>query len=164
MKRFLVSLLISICILINTCGVFVYSEENSESPVVVRVGYSEALGLMNGASPDAVKSGYVYDVLQEISKRTGWKYEYVYGDFSSLIEMLENGEIDILPDVTKTEEREKTMLFPDMGIGEENSFIAKALDNESIDVDDISTLNNKVIGVEESIKRFFWKILLILMA
>lgn len=157
MKRFLVSLLILVCIMINSYGVFAYSSENNESPVVVRVGYSEALGLMNGASPDAVKSGYVYDVLQEISKRTGWKYEYVYGDFLSLIEMLEKGEIDILPDVTKTKERERTMLFPNVGIGEENSFIAKALDNESIDIDDISTLNNKVIGVEEGI---YQKILL----
>lgn len=155
MKKYLSFILIAIFVFLSLEGNFAYCEtENKEtSPVVVRVGYCEALGLMNGASEDAVKSGYAYDVLQEMAKYTGWHYEYVYGDFGTLLNKLENNEIDILPGVAKNDDRMDKMLFPEYRLGEENYYITKAVDNYDIDIENISTLNNKVIGVGRSVNQ-----------
>ncbi|MBQ7673511.1 MAG: transporter substrate-binding domain-containing protein [Alphaproteobacteria bacterium] len=41
----------------------------------------------------------------------GWTYEYVEGNWSNLFQMLIDGKIDLLSDVSYTEERSKQMLF-----------------------------------------------------
>lgn len=63
----------------------------------VKVGYYSEPGMMNGAKRGSAKSGYVYDYLQEISRYTGWNYEYVLGTREDLIAALFNGKIDMLP-------------------------------------------------------------------
>ena len=49
-----------------------------------------------GASPDAIKKGYSYEYYRKLSEYTGWEYEYVYGSYSDLYQMLLNGDIDLL--------------------------------------------------------------------
>lgn len=74
------------------------SEGNGKT---IRVGYpiQEALTMYDGKGN---YSGYTYDYLMEISQYTGWKYEFVdmEGNMneqaSTSIEMLKNGEIDLL--------------------------------------------------------------------
>ncbi|MDO4484671.1 MAG: hypothetical protein Q4C54_09680 [Clostridia bacterium] len=47
---------------------------------VVRLGFYQRAGFMEGAGDDRRKSGYAYEYLQRISDYTGWKYEYVYAE------------------------------------------------------------------------------------
>lgn len=42
----------------------------------------------------------------------GWQYEYVSGTFSELMDMLEAGEIDLMPNISYSAEREQKLLFP----------------------------------------------------
>jgi PAS domain S-box-containing protein len=49
--------------------------------------------------------GVLVDVMNEIAKREGWSVEYVYGTWSENIKRLEDFEIDILLDVSFSEER-----------------------------------------------------------
>lgn len=89
-----------------SCAGFAWGDE------IVKVGYWESPGMLNGAGPDQRKSGYAYDLLQVIASHAGFKYEYVYGEFSDLYDKLLDGKIDILPTVCKTEERKSKILFP----------------------------------------------------
>lgn len=41
----------------------------------------------------------------------GWQYEYVSGTFSELMDMLEAGEIDLMPNISYSAEREQKLLF-----------------------------------------------------
>ena len=41
------------------------------------------------------------------------------GNWSDLMQMLRNGEIDLLSDVSYAEERSDQMLFPDLSMGTE---------------------------------------------
>ncbi|WP_303685123.1 substrate-binding periplasmic protein, partial [Anaerovibrio lipolyticus] len=72
---------------------------------------------------NAVKSGLAYDYLQKISYYTNWDYDYVYGDWDTMLQKLFNGEIDVMAGVSKTPERLEKLLFPDYAMGLENYYI-----------------------------------------
>ena len=69
----------------------VIEEENK----TVRVGYFPYANFQEGGYGEH-KQGAGYEYLQKISYITGWKYEYVYGSFKECLDMLADGEIDIL--------------------------------------------------------------------
>ena len=48
----------------------------------IRVGYYENEVFQEGAKDGAVKNGYAYEYYRKLAEYTGWKYDYVYGDFS----------------------------------------------------------------------------------
>ena len=75
-------------------------EENK----TVRVGYFPYANFQEGGYVEH-KQGAGYEYLQKISYITGWKYEYVYGSFKECLDMLADGEIDLLGSVSYTQER-----------------------------------------------------------
>ncbi len=60
---------------------------------------------------DGKPKGFYVDILNEIAKENGWKIEYVYDDWTSLLSKLESGEIDALAAIAHTPEREKRFDF-----------------------------------------------------
>lgn len=95
------------------------------------------------------RCGVDYEYHQKISAYTGWEYEYVEGSWPDLFEMLKNGEIDVLSDVSYTPEREEFMYFADLPMGSEAYYIYVAEDNTEIKQNDLSTFNGKKIGVNK---------------
>ena len=68
-------------------------------PKNVRVGWYESA--FHRTDPFGRRSGYGYEYQQRIATYTGWKYEYVEGSWSELLEKLIAGELDLLSDVLK---------------------------------------------------------------
>lgn len=99
-------------------------------------------------------TGYSYEFQRKVAAYTGWQYEYVYGTFSELLQMLKDGEIDILSDVSYTEERSKELLYASLPMGTESYYVFVSLNNKEITSDDYSTLNGKTIGVTRSSIQF----------
>lgn len=56
----------------------------------VKVGYYFSHNFQEGTDDNSPKSGYSYEYLQKLASYTGWKYEYVYGEWSDLFEQLKN--------------------------------------------------------------------------
>ena len=75
---------------------------SGQSGEAVRVGYYENEVFQEGAAEDEVKTGYAYEYYQKLSEYTGWRYEYVYGEFGDLYQMLLDGEIDFLAGLAYT--------------------------------------------------------------
>lgn len=94
-------------------------------------------------------SGYAYDYQQDISAYTGWEYEYVEASWPELMQMLKNGEIDLLSDVSYTPERENEMLFSSYSMGTESYYLYISNADNEIDQTDYSTLEGKRIGVND---------------
>ena len=65
---------------------------------IVRVGWYESP--FNMTDPNGGRSGYAYEYQQKIAAYTGWKYEYVTTSWPKLLQMLQDGEIDLLSDVS----------------------------------------------------------------
>ena len=112
---------------------------------VVRVGSFE--DTFNYVNEKGARKGYGYELLQTLSGYTGWQFEYVTCDWSDCFEKLKNGEIDIMGDISYTEDRAEEMLFSDEPMGEEKYYLYADLSRADISASDYKTLNGKKIGV-----------------
>lgn len=119
-----------------------------ESGKTVRVGWYESA--FHHTDGFGRRSGYGYEYQQRISTYTGWNYEYVEGSWPELLEMLLAGDIDLLSDVSYTEERADKILYSALEMGSEDYHVFISPDNTEIRPDDFSTLNGKVVGVNKN--------------
>ena len=110
----------------------------------VRVGWYE--GTYNTTGPDGKKRGYSYEYQQAVAAHTGWKYEYVEGSWAELMNMLKSGEIDLMGDISYTEERSTSMLFSELPMGEDKYYLYVNPSDTDISASDLTTLNGKRIG------------------
>lgn len=114
----------------------------------VRVGYVWSTNFSEGNSDDEYKSGYAYEYLQKLTYYTGWNYEYVYGDWATMLDMLSKGEVDLMAGVSYTKERAQKMSFPDYPMGEEEYYIYVS-QNSDLASSDIEGLQGLTIGCTE---------------
>ena len=56
-------------------------------------------------------AGIFIDIIEDIAGREGWKILYLPGTWAECLERLKKGEIDLMPDVARTPEREKIYAF-----------------------------------------------------
>ena len=119
-------------------------EENK----TVRVGYFPYANFQEGGYGEH-KQGAGYEYLQKISYITGWKYEYVYGSFKECLDMLSDGEIDILGSVSYTPERAKSIDFSTYAEGTERYWIYTREDHTNLTNSDPKQMNGCRIGVAD---------------
>jgi PAS domain S-box-containing protein len=62
-------------------------------------------------SEDGRPSGIFIDIIEFIAKREGWNLKYVSGTWAEGLNRLARGEIDLMPDVAYTSDREKIYSF-----------------------------------------------------
>ena len=121
--------------------------ESKEEQKIVRVGWYE--DSYHITDKNGNRSGYGYEYEQAVAAYTGWDYEYVEGDWTELIEMLERGEIDLMSALSYTDERAETMLFSDAPMGEEKYYLYADLTNTNISASDLETLQGQPIAMME---------------
>lgn len=125
---------------------FAYAQSGDNK--VVRVGWYESA--FHSTDQFGRRSGYGYEYQQRIATYTGWTYEYVEGSWSELYEKLAAGEIDLLSDVSYTDERAKQILYSAEAMGSEGYHVFISPDNDEIKPDDFSTFNGKRLGVNKN--------------
>ena len=114
----------------------------------VRVGYFSYANFQEGGYGEH-KQGAGYEYLQKISYITGWKYEYVYASFKECLDMLEDGEIDILGNVSYTQERAESIDFSAYAEGTDRYWIYTREDHTNLTDGDPKQMNGCLIGVED---------------
>ena len=119
-------------------------EENK----TVRVGYFPYANFQEGGYGEH-KQGAGYEYLQKISYITGWKYEYVYGSFKECLDMLADGEIDILGSVSYTPERAESIDFSTYAEGTERYWIYTREDHMDLTTGDPKQMNGCRIGAAD---------------
>lgn len=135
-----------LCLLLLLPALFPVKAAAETAPAkVVRVGSFE--DTFNYVNEKGIRKGYGYELLQTLSGYTGWQLEYVTCDWSDCFEKLKNGEIDIMGDISYTEDRAEEMLFSDEPMGEEKYYLYADLSRADISASDFKTLNGKKIGV-----------------
>lgn len=113
---------------------------------VLRVAFPEAQGL-NEVYEDGTYGGAVYDWLMEISKYTGWSYEFVTGDSSTLMEEMIAGKYDLMGGMYLRSSLQDSLNYPKFTMGSNYSLLIYRRDDTSIKGFDNTTLNGKRIGV-----------------
>ena len=142
--------MVLLCVVLAMTFAATLSEQGSaqEENKVVRVGWYESA--FHTTDRFGRRSGYGYEYQQRVATYTGWTYEYVEGSWSELFEMLVAGEIDLLSDVSFTEERAQKILYSAEGMGTEDYHAFIAPSNTEIRPDDFSTFNGKRVGVNQN--------------
>ena len=115
------------------------------APKVVRVGWYETP--FNYKDTFGRRTGYAYEYQRKIAAYTGWKYEYVEGTWPELLQMMIDGRIDLMSDVSWTEERTEYMLYSSIPMGTELYYLYVNPENTEISIQDYATLNGKKVGV-----------------
>lgn len=146
MKK-LISILLLVVLLL-TAAAPLAAKVSASQRKVVRVGWYESA--YHRTDQYGRRSGYGYEYQQRIATFTGWIYEYVEGSWSELFEMLVAGEIDLLSDVSYTEERAGKILYSAEEMGSEDYHAFISPNNTEINPDDFSTFNGKKVGVNKN--------------
>lgn len=120
-------------------------EAQTKQQKIIRVGSFE--DTFNYIDQNGVRRGYGYELMQALAGYTGWKFEYVKCDWSDCFDKLKNGEIDVMGDISYTDERAQKMLFSDEPMGEERYILYADLSNIDIGTSDFKFMDGKRVGV-----------------
>ena len=96
---------------------------------------------------NGIRRGFGYELMQALAGYTGWKFEYVKCDWSNCFDKLENGEIDVMGDISYTDERAQRMLFSEEPMGEEKYILYADLSHTDIETSDFKSMDGKRVGV-----------------
>ena len=108
-KRILCRIAVLICFFL-VIAVFTPKVLNAqEKDRTVRVGWYESP--FNSIDESGRRSGYAYEYQMKISAYSGWEYDYVKGSWTDLMDMLVDGDLDLMSDVSYTEERAEKVDF-----------------------------------------------------
>ena len=116
-------LLFAVLLIVSSLPVAAFADDDTPEKEV-RVGFFYMENFMEGGSDGSAQSGFTYELLCEIAAYDHWDIEYVYGDFSDLYKQLEQGNIDILPNIIDTEERRQHVLFHDLPLNTEHYYVS----------------------------------------
>ena len=120
-------------------------QEKVAEQKVIRIGSFE--DTFNYIDENGVRRGFGYELMQALAGYTGWKFEYVKCDWSNCFDKLENGEIDVMGDISYTDERAQRMLFSEEPMGEEKYILYADLSHTDIETSDFKSMDGKRVGV-----------------
>lgn len=115
----------------------------SSSPV--RIAFYENENFQIGAEEGEIKAGYAYEYYRKIASLTGWKFEYIYGDWNFCYNALLEGEADLLAGLAFSKERAKFLNYPELPMGHEKYVVYKKKGSELIS-ENKKSLAGKTIG------------------
>lgn len=133
-----------------------FAADSDQQVKTVRVGRLVNNEGFQDGTPGERLSGWGYEYLQTLSYYTpGWRYEYVSGTFTELMDMLETGEIDLMPNISYSEERAQKLLFSSNPEGTERYYIYARPDRDDLAKGDPQALQGLTIGYNPSVMQTF---------
>lgn len=117
---------------------------DGETPV--RVGYIDYDAFIQ---PDAEGNitGYGAEYLAQVSRYTGWRYEYFFDSWENCLEKLRAGEIDLLCTAQYTPERAAVYDYAKYPLGVEYGILYVGLNNESVYYNDYGAFDGMRVGL-----------------
>lgn len=133
-----------------------FAADSDQQVKTVRVGWLVNNEGFQDGTPGERLSGWGYEYLQTLSYYTpGWRYEYVTGTFTELMDMLEAGEIDLMPNISYSEERAQKLLFSSNHEGTERYYIYARPDRDDLAKGDPQALQGLTIGYNPGVMQTF---------
>ena len=134
---------IAVCALVVLLGLTPVATAAYAAPRTVRVGVYEnepKVFLDDSGEP----AGIFIELLEAIAEDEGWELEYVPGTWDEGLSRLSSGEIDLMPDVAYTPERDRQYDFNSHRVAESWSYVYMT---DGRGVDGISELEGMSIAV-----------------
>lgn len=135
---------------------FVSADDGPKEKKVLRVAFPQAKGYTE-IDENGHRSGIIVDFLNEISKYTGWEYEYIDVGNEEIVEEFLDGKYDLTGGTYYSEGFEKYFAYPDYNCGYTKLVLMALTENDELKSYELNTLNGKTIGVfgpnKENIRR-----------
>jgi len=117
------------------------NQAHSQDSNTIKVGFSIAKpSSYFDENGDAV--GIYIDIFKEIALKENWNVDYVKNSFDVLLQQVFNGDIDILLNMVKTDEREQYLLFCKENIASGWSEIVVPLNSDISSIIDFTITRN----------------------
>ena len=116
---------------------------SANGTVVIKVGIYENKPKIF-TDDDGNPAGLWLDIISYIANKEDWQIEYVHGTWTQCLERLKNNEIDMMPDVAYTEERDKIFDFSQEPVYASWSRVYR---REEVNIQSILDLEGKTIAV-----------------
>lgn len=150
--RTLAAALTALAVLSAVAPAPAFAVDSDQQVKTVRVGWLVNNEGFQDGTPGERLSGWGYEYLQTLSYYTpGWRYEYVSGTFTELMDMLEAGEIDLMPNISYSEERAQKLLFSSNPEGTERYYIYARPDRDDLAKGDPQALQGLTIGYNSGV-------------
>lgn len=117
-----------------------------ENSARLRIPFPETEGFTM-TDENGKRSGLIVDYLYEIAKYTGWSYEFIDTDASSMVRDFIAGQYDLMGGTYYSEAFEKYFAYPDYSCGHTKAVLLARQDDGDIKGYDVRDLNGKTIGV-----------------
>ncbi|MEG0832758.1 MAG: transporter substrate-binding domain-containing protein, partial [Oscillospiraceae bacterium] len=147
MKHILSITVAAILIVVLSITVFAgEADDFSFESRTVRVGISP-LPHFSEEDDEGELCGIIIDYLSEIKKYTGWNIEYVMTDATSAVEMLDNGEVDLMGCMIKNSQTSELYDFAEFSSGFAYSTITASKAHAEYVPNDFDTFKGIKVGV-----------------
>ncbi|MEG0217324.1 MAG: EAL domain-containing protein [Raoultibacter sp.] len=101
-------------------------------------------------SEDGLYGGYNIDYLATIALKANWRYEYVaFDSWMAASAALERGEVDLLPSVRYTAQRENSLLLSQSSVAEIYTTINVRIDDSRFAYEDFEAFRGMTVGIIE---------------
>jgi signal transduction histidine kinase len=150
LNRFLIPVLTIFVLTFSCLGTcFARADARADERVVTVGVYENAPKVFTSES--GKPAGIFIDIIESIAKSEGWKLHYVPITWAQGLERLGRGEIDLMPDVAKTAEREKKFAFHKVPV---LSSWSQVYARKGSGINSILDLNKKrVLVLEDSVQQ-----------
>lgn len=142
----------------NVCKVFfltaitvlnvLFTGINVDAEREVKVAWYEQSGIQY-TDEIGLKQGYAYDYMQELAHYADIRYRYISGNWMQCVEMVKNGDADIMAFVARSPEQEEMIDYTTVPIAQMNTVLSALSTNTEINPENNFTYNGKNIGVIE---------------
>jgi len=112
----------------------------------IRVGLPDTDTASASARENRIVS-FTKDYMQAVAEYAGWDVVFVPAPWSDCLSMMESGELDILEDVSKTDERKEIFNFSAESMGTEMCYLFGRADTD-LKYEDTDSFNNRTVGYE----------------
>lgn len=143
-KRIKITILMMLIVFASFFNILVCQAADDDKKVV-RVGYMDYDGFIIKQS-DGTYAGYGAEYLSKISEYTGYKYEYIYGTGTELLDKLKAGDIDLICNAQYTKERAEIYDYSAYPIGYTQGILYGA-ENTDVSYEDFDAFNGMDVGV-----------------
>ncbi len=111
---------------------------------VVRVGIPDA-GVSDASGDDSATTAFEKEYLQALAEYAGWDYTYVEASWTECLKMAENGAIDVLMEVSETEERKQYLDYSSEPMGTMMCWLIGRSDTK-LNYDDFTAFDGMTVG------------------
>lgn len=153
MKRRIMLYMLTILLIVSGT-MSVQAADSADTQRTIRVGFFQYDGY-HEQDENGVRSGYGYELLQQMARYTNWTYEYVGYDksWAEMLQLLEAGEIDLLTTGYREADAEERFGISSLPVGTNATLLTVRAGDTRYREHDYATYQGFRVGMQKDSRR-----------